>query len=259
MTWSQRRKISYVVGLLTVLSVIAGFAIRQATQTAPTCFDNKQNQKEFGVDCGGPCAKYCVNELSDPKIRWKKVFEIRPGIYHAVAYIEHTYPTAAAQHVGYTFKMYDENNTLIAERSGTTFLGTMGRTAIVETLIKTGKAKPSLVRFTFNQPISWEKVSPLFSQAVFGVERTSLESFTGGTRLTAIVKNSNRIEFYGVPIVALLYDAQDNVITASQSIIPHLPAEESTTVSFTWPFALSSDVAHIEIIPRTNPFTANPL
>ena len=27
---------------------------------APSCFDNKQNQGEEGIDCGGPCSKVCI-------------------------------------------------------------------------------------------------------------------------------------------------------------------------------------------------------
>ena len=259
MNWAQRRKLLYVMGVLLVLSVALGLVVRQATKVAPTCYDRKQNQGEVGPDCGGPCTFYCVNELAEPKVRWKKAFEIRPGIVHAVAYIEHTYPTAAARQIRYNFKLYDDNNTLIADRNGSTFLGTMGRTAIVETLIQTGNVKPSLVRFTILPPLPWEKIPVSYSQIVLKTDRTLLESLSDSTRVTATVENTSRVSFRDVDVVAILYDKDDNAVTVSEALLLSLPGESSQTLSFTWPFVMPVPIVRIEIIPRTNPFTSTPL
>lgn len=259
MNWAQRRKLAYVMGVLLVLAGLLSLVVRQATKEAPTCYDRKQNQGEVGVDCGGPCTFYCQNELADPKVRWTRAFTIRPGVVHAVAYIEHSYPAAAARRMNYTFKIYDDNNTLIGERTGSTYLGPMERTAVIETLIQTGNVAPALVRFSITPPLPWEKIPVEFSQVVIKTDQTLLEPLEKSTRLTATIENTSRYSFKDMDVVAILYDKDDNAITVSSSKLASLSGESSATLVFTWPFVMPTGVARIEIVPRFNPFTATKL
>lgn len=257
MIWAQRRKMTYMSGLLLFLVVVSLAFIRSKTSVEPTCFDNKKNGGEAGVDCGGSCLQYCPNELADPKVRWVRSFEITPGIVHAIAYIEHSYPASSAQKMKYLFKLYDEKNSLITERAGTTYLGPMGRTAIVETLIPTGNSSVATTRFSFVPAIPWERSAPEFSQVVIKTDRTTLESYNGGTRLTATLDNQSRYEFDNIDTVAILYDANDNAITISKTLVPYLGALAKETIYFTWPFSIDTkSVRSIEVIPRANPFSA---
>lgn len=157
MVWAERRKLAYTSGVLLFIGLV-GFAIfHKVTNVVPSCFDHKKNGDETNIDCGGGCLQYCPNELINPKVRWSRSFEITPGVVHAIAYIEHSYPAASARKMGYSFKLYDAKNVLITERTGTTYLGPMGRTAIVETLIPTGNIAVAATRFSFIEPIAWEK------------------------------------------------------------------------------------------------------
>lgn len=260
MTWSERRKFAYGGSLFLVVVCILGFIVFRLTSVSPTCFDGKQNGEEVGIDCGGVCLQYCPNELADPKVRWVRSFEIAPGVVHAVAYIEHSYAQAAARNVGYQFKLYDATNSLITEYTGTTLIGPIGRSAIVATLIPTGNTPVAVTRFSFTAPVPWEKITPIVAQGVLKTDRTLLENFSEGTRLTATIENTNRITFSNMEVVALLHDAKDNTITASKTVIETLPALGTTTVYFTWPDTIApASVRRIEIIPRVNPFEATVL
>ncbi|MFZ4499953.1 MAG: hypothetical protein ACOYMZ_00450 [Minisyncoccia bacterium] len=259
MNWAERRKLTYIALVFLVCASIAFLVFRQLTSVVPTCYDLRKNGDEVGVDCGGSCLQYCPNELSNPKIRWVRTFQITPTVAQSVAYIEHNNPTAGAQIVGYTFKLYDEKNTLIIERSGKTFLGPLGRTAIVETLIPTGNVAVARTTLTFTEPIVWEKIPSAYSQVVVKTDRTLLEPSETGTRLIATLENTARYHFSNVDVVAILYDKEDNVITASKVLVPKIPALTTQTVNFTWPFALPTEVLRTEIVVRFNPFTAQTL
>lgn len=243
-------------GALVVIAGILGVVVHQATNVAPSCYDHKQNEGETGIDCGGPCTFYCANELSDPTVEWVRTFQIRPGVVDAVAYIEHTYPTAAARTLRYEFKLYDDKDTLIADRTGATFLGPMGTTAIVETLIQTGSAMPARTTFTIVPPIPWEKIPASYSQVVIKTDRKSLESYADGTRLTATLDNTSRVSFKDLDVVAILYDKDGNAVTASKAYLPSLAALATQTVVFTWPFQMPTPITQIEVIPRFNPFSS---
>jgi len=271
MNWAQRRKLTYIMIVVAFFAMIAFVIIHKATDVAPTCFDHKQNEGELGVDCGGPCNNYCPYQLADPTVEWVRVFPVTPGIVDAVAYIKDTYPIAAAQDVGYEFKLYDANDILVADRKGATFLGPAGDTAIVETLIPIGKnTTVTIARFSFDDPIAWQKISPDFLQLVINTDNTDVEAFGGGTsvlpgqaaqestRLTATLQNQSRYNFFNTDVVALFYDKDGNVITSSKVLVPNMPALQSTIVYFTWPYPVTG-IARTEIIPRVNPFTAQSL
>lgn len=258
MNWAQRRKLTYVAIILIFFAIVAFAIIHKVTDVVPTCFDHKQNEGEAGVDCGGPCSNYCPNQLTDPIVEWVRAFPVTPGIVDAVAYIKTAYPTASAQNVGYDFKLYDSNNTLIADRQGTTFLGPAGNTAIVETLIPVANNTISLARFSFVDPLQWQTISSNFFQVVINTDQYSVESINGGTRLTAILQNQSRYNFFNTDVVALFYDSSGNVIGASKALVPELPGLQSTTVYFTWSYPITN-IARTEILPRINPFTAQSL
>ena len=264
MNWAERRKLTYMTIVLVVLGMIGFLVFRQLTSATPTCIDGRKNGDELGVDCGGGCSLYCANELASPKVRWVRTFQMTPSVSQSVAYIEHGNATAASPLVGYTFRLYNAQNTVIAERSGTTFLGPLGRTAIAETLIPTGNVPVARTTITFTEPIVWNKISSLLTTVVIKTDRTLVESYEygttqKGTRLSATLENTARLHFRDMDVVAIIYDRDDNVVTASKVLLPELPALSSRVVTFTWPFVVPTAGARIEIVPRFNPFTAESL
>jgi len=257
MTWSQRRQFLYISSFFFVVAVVAFILIRNATHVEPTCFDRRKNADEVGVDCGGRCVFYCKNELAAPTVRWERFFEVTPGIVHAVAYIEHSYPTAAVKEVPYVFKLYDAKNNIVTERTGTTYIGPMGRSAIVETLIPVGNIAPAIARFSFTGDIVWEKIPVSFSQIVIKTDRYVLEADGNLTRLTATLENLSRTAFSDMEVVAILYDKNDNAIAVSKALLKQLPSQGTKIVYFTWPDAkLKKETMRVEVLPRTNPFKA---
>jgi hypothetical protein len=257
MDWATRRRLTYISIVFGALLIVGALVARSYFDVVPTCFDHQQNGDEVGVDCGGSCSLYCVNQLSDPKVRWVRAFQVVPGVYNVVAYIEHANPNAAVPHASYAFKLYDENNDLIIERGGTTFIGSAGASAIVESLITTGNQVPAVARFAFTAPLEWQKIGQSFSSVVVDTSKHILDqSDKKTTRLVTTLQNKSRFGFTNVEAVATLYDINDNAITSEKIFVPSLGPLESKTVYFTWPFALSTGVARIEIIPRLNPFTS---
>lgn len=259
MTWSQRRQFTYISGFMAVVIVASYLVIHSATKTTPTCFDGRKNGDEVGVDCGGVCAFYCKDELGVPKVRWVRYFDVAPGLIHTIAYIEHSYPQAAAQKINYHFDIYDAKNNLIKTQPGSTYLGPLGRTAIVETLVPVGNTVPSIARFSFDGQIFWEKIPAEYAQAVIKTDRYLLEPFEHGTRLIATLDNQSRYEFKDMDVVAILYNKDDNAIAVSKSVLKDLPARSATTLYFTWPEPLKNETARVEVLPRINPFTSQDL
>ncbi|MBY0328885.1 hypothetical protein K2Q02_02210 [Patescibacteria group bacterium] len=264
MNWAERRKFMYMTITLTLLGMIGFLIFRQFVNVVPNCFDGRKNGDEIGIDCGGGCQLYCPYELPGPKVRWVRAFQISSTVTQAVAYIEHSNSAAASPYLEYTFKLYDEQNTVIAERSGVTFLGPLGRTAIVETLIPTGSVPVARTTITFTDPIQWKKIPTALITTSIKTDRSIIEQYSysatqRGTRVVAVVQNDSRFSFNTIDVIAILYDKDDNVITASKNLVPRLAALSSKEVTFTWPFPLPTEVFRTEIVARFNPFTTEAL
>lgn len=260
MTWAERRKLFYIMLVLIFLAAVAyGIYVRYIS-VPPTCYDGRKNGDEAGVDCGGSCILYCPFQVSAPKVLWARTFQMTPTIAHAVAVIEHNNITAAAPLVQYTVRLYDEKNELVAERTGQTFLGVVGRTAIAETLIPTEGAAVVRTTITFSEPIQWARIPLVFSQAVVTSERFFVEEYAygsgnqRGTRLSATIRNASLYTFKNFDAIAILYDRAGNAITSSKVLVPEVAAEGTTDIMFTWPFSVGTTVDRIEVIPRINPF-----
>lgn len=57
------KQILYGAGYLTFFFLVVFFVYLIWLKPAPTCFDNKQNQGETGIDCGGPCSPCEIKTL----------------------------------------------------------------------------------------------------------------------------------------------------------------------------------------------------
>src|SRR3989344_7091637 len=122
-SWSTKRRFFYlgiVLGALVLLVSIPAYFLIDRPES---CFDRKQNQDEIGPDCGGSCNPLCSSQVADLITHWSRYFKgARAGFYDVVAFIENPNVNAHVGEIGYTFKLYNREVILIAERSGKTYI-----------------------------------------------------------------------------------------------------------------------------------------
>jgi hypothetical protein len=91
------------------LALIGGFAYGVFTVVRPTatCFDNRKNQHEIGVDCGGPCASCAIKQLKP--LSASLVTLVPAGEGGASLFFEVTNPNAnyGAEKFSYTITLHD--------------------------------------------------------------------------------------------------------------------------------------------------------
>lgn len=256
MDWSTRHKIT-IVGTLTaiVLVIAAIFVYVKFIKHDPTCFDQKQNQDERGIDCGGVCSLMCSADVKPLLPLWTRPIKITGDVYSVVSYIENQNMGNGAERVPYEIRMYDSSNILVTEPIiGTTFIGPNDRTAIYETGIKVGNRIPKTAFITFGQPIIFTKIADQYNDQNLIVENDLLTDIDTMPKLSADVRNTTFATFYNIPVVVIIYDINGNAIATSQTIIDQIDSEETVQVYFTWPDPFGGVPARREIIPRINPF-----
>jgi hypothetical protein len=248
MSWASRRRSTYLgVVFIIIIAVFAGIFFLFFNKP-PTCADGKQNGKELGIDCGGLCEKVCETQISDLALLWNRSFKVSNGIYNSVAYVENPNSNARVSEISYTFKLFDNENILVAERRGKTFISPNGITPIFEGNISTGQRVPVRTFFEFSEMPQWSQTADEDSPISVGEIVLSRED--SSPRIDAVLSNSSIRDTSDIEVVVVVFDATGNAIATSATFIDRLSDRSSQDIVFTWPNKFDSSVSRIEIIPR---------
>src|SRR5688500_12187120 len=132
MSWAGRRRIIYLTGTILFFVVVIGGPITyKILSVKPTCFDGKQNGGETAPDKGGSCLVLVEGRITPYGVMWARSFEVRNGAFDAVGYIENPNPSAGVERAQYHMGLYDSQNILVAERTGTTYIMPGGITPVL--------------------------------------------------------------------------------------------------------------------------------
>lgn len=253
MDWAIRRRLM-VLGLVAII-IIAPVVWRihvVRSRIVPTCTDALQNGDETGVDCGGSCARMCVDTALPLVVLWTRAVPVTDTVYHAVALVENQNRTAA-QRVRYTFSLYDAKNILIAERRGESYVPANQPFALTSFGIPVGARRPAFA-FVALEPIeSWQKVDDRMTHQVISSAGTTWTAIPSGSRLTTTIANNESVVVYNAVVTAIGYDASNTAVAVSSTTVDKLGPSESTEVSFTWPGTLNP--VRTQIITSLNPFS----
>ncbi len=166
------------------------------------------------------------------------------GQYNAVAYVENRNKTAASPAVPYTLKLYDADG-VIAERSGTTILPPDSVYPIFEARIMTNGRVPTQTFLELGEATLWVPASAGPEQ--FTVNSRTLTGADARPRLEARITNNALTEAEDVEVVATIFDARGNALTASRTYIDRFRARQEETAIFTWPEPIAKTIRSCEI------------
>lgn len=247
----------YVVILLLLVAFFGFLILYPIITKAPSCSDYKQNGDEKGVDCGGSCARACLENTEDVSVLWARAFRVIPGRYNAVAYIVNHNKSAAIRKINYRFRFGDANNVYIGKREGSTYVPPGGNFAVFEPGIDIGNSIPVYVTFEFTEAPAWLQVPKdkrdQLKILISGIELTDEKT---SPRLSAKIKNNSLFTIPDVNIIVILRDRAGNAVAASQTFLSKLGSLSGSNINFTWPEPFAGEVVEKEIIPMYDVFSA---
>ncbi len=250
MNWALRRQILYVIIFILVIGAFGFLLVYPHFNKAPTCFDQKQDGNETGIDCGGSCQLACADQVDKVAVLWARAFEVVPGRYNAVAYLENKNNGAAVEKITYRFRFGDKDNVYIGKREGTTFIPPAGRFAGFEPAIDVGNSVPMYTTFEFTEDPVWIQIPPQkAAELQTSVSNISLSGEDTAPRLSASLMNNSLLAIPNINVIAILYGADGNAVSASKTYIGRLDAGQSAAINFTWPEPFTQKVVAKEILP----------
>ena len=248
MTWAGQRR--FVIGgiLLVLAAALIAVTVIATVYKTPTCSDNIQNQGEQGVDCGGPCAKLCSSQVSQPVVRFTQAVVAGPGRTDVIAYIDNPNVSAAARGVKYDITLYDTSHVIAATGISGTIDLPPG--ASVPIFVPNVPVKvPIAAAFTAldTSAAAWRtgpdtRLLPSVGSPVIAGTPTA-------PRITVSLGNSSVTPMENVRVIATVFDVTGNVIAATQTVVPTIPAQGSAIASFNWMQPFSAAVGRIDVVP----------
>ncbi len=249
--WRTKRQLSILALLLFVAGLISvGIYVRY--KPSLSCSDGVLNQGERGVDCGGPCARVCSDEVTTLTVEWARAFRVVDGHYDVIAKVRNENNHIGVPVLSYTAEIFDAENISISKRSGSTFVNSDETFYLFEGNLFTGARIPKYATLTINEPVVWARLSatPLPLTVL-----NKIFSDSAQPAVMASVVNESLSSLKNITLVAMLYDAEGNAYGGSATLIESLPKDARQDISFVWREAFNVAPASIDIIPRINTFS----
>ena len=251
----MRRRVLYLLGVALFFAVTVGGPVAYSILSVPpTCTDGIQNQGEASVDRGGPCPLLDAAWLQPSSVLWTRAFPVRDGTYNAAAYVENPNDGAGVRAVSYLFKLYDTDNILVAERSGSTFIMPGRTTPIFQSAIDTGNRRVARAFFAFTEDPVWEQMRD--AARPIAVSEIASTDIVSAPRVSALVRNTDITPIFDISFVATVFDTAGNAYASSATHLSRLGPDETERIVFTWPDPFPSLVGRIDVIPLVSPLRA---
>lgn len=255
MSWASSRQFKYLFIFLLVIGLIIFIFIYPLIFKKATCFDNKQNGTEIGIDCGGICSRMCEEEITDPVVLWSRAFPVVGSNYNLVAFVENRNKNSGVFSASYEFRIYDINNRLLGRREGKTFIPPNQQFAIFESRFDSGESELKSVTFEFLPPFIWVKKEPTLQNLPIRVSDIIFDDNKDTPNLSAVIRNESIYDLPEFDVIAILYDTEHNAINSSKTHKDKLLSGNNLPVVFTWPEILSSFPATKDVLVQINPFS----
>lgn len=243
-----------MIALLVVISVIGVIFIVNIRKIIPvsTCFDNKLNQGETEIDCGGPCASCELKHPKEITVFWTKFLQIREGSFDIAAYIQNPNEFISSSDIRYEFVLFDDLG-IVAYRAGTTFIYPRERIYLVEADIQTSR-KPTYAELKITRA-AWN--SEKLNLPVLTIDKKDykiLEQDGPSESVETTVSNRSPFGLREVELVFVVLDKNENLLGVNRSLLEDMEARSSRSLRSTWPEKFKGIPAKVVVEPRTNLF-----
>lgn len=231
------KQLIYGTGFLVVLGALTfGFYVMYMKQPE-SCFDNKQNQGEEGIDCGGPCEQFCVSSGTMPVelLGAPRVFYVGGGS-SILTQVQNPNSALALEKFDYEFVLKGEDGAVLWAVPGSSFIYAQEVKYLFVPNAGVPAAEVASVDFKFKNP-EWipadEFVKPAIREQNF---RTEIEG--KNLVVSGVIMNEHSRSVKNVSVIAVFYGKESvgsPSLGASQTVIDNIAVGESKPFTVRYP------------------------
>lgn len=213
------KQILYGLFYLVILAVIIWLVYFLFVRSAPSCFDNKQNQNEEEVDCGGSCISCALKNVQDLTVSSAEIFQA--GDKTTILFeIKNPNPTLGIENLPYTINLFDKFGNKAFSVNRNTFIYPDGEKFIVEAGINIDSALISGGELIMDYGIgSWQED---FSQPAIQLVDIKKELEKDKVLISGKIVNDNSFSLLEISVTSALFNKLEFKIAASKVVIDRI-------------------------------------
>ncbi len=238
----------YGIGFLIFFGLFAFGVYSLWFKPVSSCFDHVQNQGEEGIDCGGPCAQACI----PPDIKAisvggiPRLFRTTPSGISIFAEIRNPNGDYAAQNFAYTFKLYDDQNNILREITGESFIyaGEIKYLAVFD-LASADATHVQRVELVVESP-QWVPEA-VFKKPQLLVQNSQVSKQESGILVSGRLVNNDSVAIPQITIATIFYDQLGQPVGVSKNEVENVAPGQSQPFSVIHPSLPTADLSRTAI------------
>ncbi len=247
-----------IAAFFLLLFVFIGYMIFYLLTPSDTCFDNKKNQKEQEVDCGGPCTPCKINYVGKDLVIMEKAFV--PGgnnTYDAVVKISNPNDSIGAASFHYVVTLKDEAGAVLSLREGDSYVLPADLKYITQLGLNLSNGvgvRPTQLDFLITN-VEWRQLRAAEKPQLSIYNRKFGPAASGiGSEAEGLIRNESSNDFKKIDIVVILRDEKGSIVGVNTTQKDNVRSKEERDFILTWPYAFPAAVRSMEVDGQTNIF-----
>ncbi len=245
-----------VIGAVYLL-MLAGISYGAYHYFKPSssCFDNMENGKEEGIDCGiKACGLPCPPALAELKINDEKIIQVGVDDFDFIATIYNPNQEHGASKFDYDLVAKDLEGTEMWRQSGSSFIfaDQTKNLIIPRVIIDEGVAVGLVIKSA-----EWQKVDPnAFPNLTVRRQEFIPGSEDGAIKASVegLIFNDTDFDFDRVDVAIMVYDQEQNLVAAAKTDIRTFISKTERHFKVFWISELPQEINQVIIEADTNVF-----
>ena len=243
-----KKQLIYAVSFFVFLAIVIGGFYFVYLKPAPSCFDGIQNQKEEGIDCGGPCANACMPQLNKLVLA-DRILILRPDATHISFLTRVSNPNFnyAAKSFSYSFDLLNASGSVVQSFPGNSFIYAGEIKYILVPNVPLPQAQFTNVDLRLDENPDWVPAGEFRGPPQFNTTGAQTNVLAKGISVDGNIINLDTMPFAKVTIVAIFIGKLNEVAGASQTEVGNLAPNAPQPFSIIHPPMQNIDVLGTKI------------
>jgi hypothetical protein len=256
----EKKSIKRVIIIFVYLLILASFCALLYFWLRPeeSCFDQKMNQNEQGIDCGGVCQKKC-NLLPQFDLEVKEKGFVESGIsgkYDLFGEVFNPNNDFGSGSFSYEFDIKDSSGVTLNKFSGKSFILPGEKKYLIATNVPIETA-PGEISLVINE-VRWEEFVNYEKPQLKIINRNYQET-NGGigfSEALGLLKNESPFDFNAIKINVILKNSAGKVVALNSTVLNTVKTGESRDFKALWSNKFSGEVQDMELQTEVNVFNS---
>ncbi len=227
MGWRFRKRLFYISFIILIILIIFGPKLYKII-FYPSCYNNRQDPNEEGIDCGGPCIPCSVKELKDIIIQTPEptILVYPDETMDLIGIIKNPNENYGLKYIEYKFILYGGNREKF-EKEGKTYILPLESKYIIESGLQVPQFEIIKKEFkVFYKKEDWQKLETELPKI------TLLNYEIKDKEFDAEIINENLIDYPSVGLIFIFKDEYEEILGTFKTIAYDLKAGERRKISY---------------------------